>query len=111
MGLSPPWPTFSGNGSLSHSIPKGSLGRPPASSHQVTTRPSLRATQLLPTPQHPSFRPSPAQAPPPGSASLSAGCPFPGFSREPHPAPDTSQFQKGANQGCPPTRVHCLPTA
>ena len=25
MGLSPSWPTFSGNGSLSHSIPKGSL--------------------------------------------------------------------------------------
>lgn len=94
-------PQISGNGSLSHSIPKGSLCRPLASSHHVTTHPSLRATQFLPTPQHPSFRLSLALAPPSSSTSPLLMNPVPGFWQEP---PDTLQFQKEAKQGCPPTR-------
>lgn len=56
---------ISGNGSLLHSIPKGSLPRPLTSSQLVSTHPSLRARQFLPAPQHPSFRLGPTLAPPP----------------------------------------------
>lgn len=85
---------------------KGSLPRPLTSSHQVTTLPSLRATQFLPAPQHPSFRLGPALAPPQPVPTDKLG---PSFLTQP---PDTPQFKKEANQGCPPpSRVHCIPTA